>query len=984
MRLRTLGALELEGTAFRRPKPLLLLSYLAVEGPRERRYLAELFWPDRDDPLNNLSKALARLRRGAPGTLGADSERVWSNVVTDAREMLSAFERSDLERAVALYRGPFLDGLNLPEIGSELQEWLYRTREFLAGRVQLALLSLGESLAERGNFAAAAANAESALRLQGAAGLEAEGLERAYLLLVGGDSALAAEVRREAAEFGITLGLSRDAARERFQALSERLPGHNLPPRRTSFVGRSEELDKVAELFAHDECRLLTLTGPGGVGKTRLALESAHRQLSNFADGVYFVSLEPLRTAEEIALSVASTLGLELGSHEEPAARLCRYCRDRRLLLVLDNFEHLVAGAPIAARLLEECPRLRLLVTSRERLNLVEEWLLPVGSLPYPANDELTPEEALSWESVQLFIRRARQVEPDFRLCDRKLPHVLAICRAVEGLPLGLELAAPWVRHLPVAQIAREIGAGLDLPHAGARNAGERHKSLRAAFEHSWKLLAASERRVLERLSVFRGGFLRQAAAEVAGAGIAALSALVDKSLLRLSPAERYDLHPLLGEFAREKLAGDSGQRFSAETAHAHYYLRFVGERYDEIHGAKPMSKGAIAHFEAELSNVIAAWNWGMHRSRVEETEKQFGVGRLVQAVLFLYTWQGWLRAGIELLRRTEQELLGAEARADSVLGQLRLGQAWLWWRCGRYRQAERLAESGLCALGPHGQPAAISFGLNTLGLAAVGMGRYAEARERFEEARALLDDSEHENVAAFTHGNLGIVAGHLGDYEAAVRCLREQVAVHRRLVKPVNVVVGLNLLGEALIVAGRAEEARAVLEESLQLARDADFQVGVRGGLLRLGLAAYRLGNHREAEAYARQALEVISASDEPAARARALTLLGRIATALDDPGAAHDRLIEALKLWRDLDDVPGLLHTLVGLAELRGRLGEEAQAVSLLQTVLANRGTQHPDRDFAEQLLRSMGTIGRVSTDAGADLTRVVAEVLEASTVR
>ena len=330
--------------------------------------------------------------------------------------------------------------------------------------------------------------------------------------------------------------------------------GHNLPAQATSFVGRQEELGEIAGLLADPRCRLLVLVGPGGIGKTRLAIEAAAALLGDFADGVYFVPLQSVAAPEFIGPAVAQAIGFSFYGSDDPREQLFDYLRDRRMLLVVDNVEHLLPGGELLAELLARAPHVKLLVTSREVLGLREEWVRPVRGLAFPPGEGAAP--AGSYSAVQLFAERARQVNASFSL-EREAGCAAEISRLVEGMPLAIELAAAWLRALPCAEVAREIQGSLDFLTTTLRNVPERHRNVRAVFEQTWNRLPAAEQEVFRRLSVFRGGLTREAAGAVAGADLPTLQSLVDRALLSVSPAGRYEIHELLRQFAAERLAAE-------------------------------------------------------------------------------------------------------------------------------------------------------------------------------------------------------------------------------------------------------------------------------------------------------------------------------------------------------------------------------------------------------------------------------------------
>jgi predicted ATPase/DNA-binding CsgD family transcriptional regulator len=388
---------------------------------------------------------------------------------------------------------------------------------------------------------------------------------------------------------------------------------HNLPSQLTPFVGRTRELVEIADLLVNPDCRLLTLVGPGGVGKTRLALEAAQIAITAANDsgryapmGVYFVSLAPLVSPDFIVSTMAEAIGLQFYQGVELKQQFLNRLREQSLLLVLDNFEHVVDGAHIISEALAAAPGVKVLATSRERLNLHEEWVLEVNGLNVPLGDDLSSMETYS--AVQLFVQNARRVDVSFALSEDNKSAVIQICRLVEGMPLAIELAATWVRALSCAEIAAEIEHGPDILETSARNVPERHRKMRCVLEQTWGLLTADEQNVFQQLSVFRGGFTREAAASVSGASLRMLSGLVDKSLLKRDADGRYRIHELLRQFAAEQLDLSSIEAAGAHDRHATYYAAFMGQQWELLRSTK--QRQALDLIEGEIENVRAAWTY--------------------------------------------------------------------------------------------------------------------------------------------------------------------------------------------------------------------------------------------------------------------------------------------------------------------------------------------------------------------------------------
>lgn len=605
MRLRTLGGLALEDSRFRRGKPLLLLAFVCLEGPASRRELADLFYMHAKDPRDSLATALGLLRRLPSPVVETRADQVAACVTCDALDLLAFLDAGRHERAAACYEGPFAKGIDV-SMGPELEQWVFGTREVLAARVRHAHLALAEADAAVGAFADAARKAEAAYFLPGAPEPEPEVFDRIHALMMCGDSPRSPDVRSEAAAFGIDLTTTASEARARFaqrRDAATRAAPSNLSSRGTSFVGRDVELVEVANMLASPDCRLLTLHGMGGIGKSRLALQAARDQLSGhqFVDGVFLVALAGCSTTGQAWRAIADAL--ELDDQGSPSEHVVRFLGEKRVLLVLDTYEHLMAAAELPASILARCPHVKVLVTSRERLNVEPEWVLTLDGLPLPPSTIDDVDEALRYDALNLFHQRAKRARISFRVTPENLSDAIRICRLVDGSPLALELASVWARLLPLSDIADEIHRGLDLLTSPKRDAEEQHRSIRAAFEHSWRLLSMPERRALARLSEFRGGFGRAAATAVAGTTLALLASLVDKALLRVTTSGRYGRHPLLLQFTREKL--DADEAHEARTAHVAYFLRLVEECNERVRNG--LHREAMAELDLEYGNVVQA-----------------------------------------------------------------------------------------------------------------------------------------------------------------------------------------------------------------------------------------------------------------------------------------------------------------------------------------------------------------------------------------
>lgn len=663
-------------TQFRGDKVRALLVYLAIEAdrPHTRAGLCGLLWPDQGDDaaLHNLSQSLVRLRT-ALGDSGASAPLVLAtrqtvqwNLERGAEVDVGTFARlaragttAELEQAAAIYHGPLLPGFSIPGC-PEFDEWLLLTRE-QCERLALATLETltGTYISEGRNGEAEVAarrvllfdpwretahrQVMSALASAGRRGAALAHYDVCAQLLsqelgVEPDDATTAlyESIRDGSWLAEVAGPpTKDVPASPLPAPPERTPqlaasgeqptnlpvSCELPAPLTTMLGRETELAQIVALLECDGERLVTVAGMGGVGKTRLALAAGHR-LAQQAD-VCWVNLagagsrrvrgEPgeANTTVELATAIADALALPIKSAAPVQAQVLQALRGRSLLLILDNLEHLLAASTWLLELLQRAPDLQLLVTSRERLNVDAEVVLPLAGLALPRDDD--DPEAASYSAVQLFLQRAARSAPTFRAAGADMPAVVRLCRLLDGVPLGLELAAHWVAHYRVDEIAGAVCDNIGFLATNRREYPERHRSLRAVFGYSWQLLPVEEQHALARLSVFRDSFTRDAAQTVAETNVGVLAALVDKSLLRQAGVGTYAVHELLRQFAAEQLT-QQGDDQATHDRHADYFLELLVRHEARLAGTT--SREAVAVLRATSENIRAAWYWAIGRRR--------------------------------------------------------------------------------------------------------------------------------------------------------------------------------------------------------------------------------------------------------------------------------------------------------------------------------------------------------------------------------
>lgn len=858
-------------------KTSALLVYLALSpAPQSRRRLAELLWGEQSEESANrsLRRALWDLRRkfnlpGLPPLIEADARQVHfvhALCRTDVAEMQSLAQRlertdpatllpGDLQAVKTLVPGPFLGDFSAGNAGS-FEEWAMLERE----RLHALGLAMWESLAQ-----GYIAQGDGLSALDAARGLLAldtwrEESHRLVMRLLAERGERAAALaqfeqcrRILAEELGSQPGPQTLALCEAIQrdlpAISplEGAPAE-LPAQSTPFVGRAAEMAQLGELFSRPDCRLVTVLGPGGMGKTRLALcagEHLRRDGQAFRGGIFFIPLVGLNSAAEMLSAIGAALGIAAPGSDITLAQISAFLRPRQALLILDNFEQLLAppdsqAAQQAARLLQEAAGVRLLVTSRERLNLSGEWALELEGLEVPPAD--TPaEEAQRFSAVQLFLNTARRSRPGFALQAEDLPWIIGLCRQVEGLPLAIELAAGWAHRLTCREIAAEVERGTDLLVSRLRDVPERHRSLQTVFDNSWRLLSAAEQRVFCQLAVFRGGFRRPAAERVAGASLAALSGLADKSLLRRTPDGRYQTHILLAQLALEQLNVSPPLESAARRAHCHYYAALMQE-CEEFSRRNPQV-WHVREYREELENFRAALEWALAQRDLEALDK------LARGFYYLSHTLGVYRRGLAIFTQMraalgwtdapqpQDELPAWKLAAFQASFQVYLGQAAeavpVLERCAAHFAPRDLwfesAESNFFA----GEGARLS-------------GDFAKARQCLQAAIVFYQKMGQANGEALCLNVLGLTALAEKDIPTAVRLLGESLQIFERTGQLFGqMLVNINL-GSLLKGLGDLPGAQKRLEASLPICRDMHHYLGIATCLQRLG-EIYQAGGQPE-----------------------------------------------------------------------------------------------------------------------------------------
>ncbi len=656
---------------------------------------------------------------------------------------------------------------------------------------------------------------------------------------------------------------------------------NNLPAQVTEFIGRQAELKETQRLL--QQTRLLTLVGPGGIGKTRLAIQVAADQLAAFHDGVYFVSLAPLAEEDQIVQAVVETLSISFSSGHDLSAHLLNYLRRRRLMLVLDNFEHILEAAPLLTDILKAAPDVTILATSREKLNLSGETVFNVSGLGVA--DWQSPEELLVHSCGELFVQSAQRAYPDFELRIDDVRPVAQICRLVEGMPLGILLAAVWVDQLTAQEIAAEISQSLDFLETEMRDVPARQRSIRAVFETSWERLSRGERELFKKLSVFRGGFTRQAAREVAGSSLRALARLVNKSFLRPDPdTGRYEVHELLRQYGQEQLDAEANASDSAMQAHATYFARFVVSQAKNLRVGNKQ-RASLDNIQSDLENVRVAARYMAAQNDAPELQK------ILDSLWILHEIRGWYHAFLELLDESEASFQSArdDKETQAVIAQLQALRGFFMTTLGFPDQGLALARQSAATLRDLQRRDTLFLALQTQTISALNLFKIPEMSEAAQEMVTTSREIEDRwwEEQGFCYLSMSKIAAQeleeAGRYADAADALIKEfgdswVAYWTGIV--------LALLATA---QGEHVEARERYLLVLETARTLDYRRGIQFAAFSLGQASAMLGAADEAEDYYLQSLAI---SDEIGQTREMLTTLCDLARVWAKAGRSGEAL--------------------------------------------------------------------------------------------
>ena len=915
-----------------------VLAYVAMhERPVAREHLISLLW-EYSDPKQagaNLRSALSSLRKAVGNHLVVTRYQVslnLDNVYIDAIDfatqmrLAASLEIAEVEEALAAYRGDFLTGFHIRD-GREFEEWALIQRERLQ---QLAVVGLRRIVQAKLQTAEYQAGIELAERWLSIDPYSEEAYRQLMWLYMRNGQRVAALRTYQRCEtillndIGVPPARSTATLHYRLQQLNSP-PPNNVPENITPFVGRQQEVEQLRTALVEHKQRLITLLGAGGMGKTRLAMAIGQQIVAThrgaFLDGVFFVPLANVTDVEQVTYAIAAAVGIELQGGDSAETNLIEALSNKELLLILDNLEQLLVTNTLhdlLSRIIQACPDVYILATSRERLNLYEEVVQDVGGLPLPPNQLVADAD---YPAIELFVRTAQRIRNDFSADTPDNQAIANITRLVDGAPLAIELAASLVRQTNVSDIASNLAKTLPQIESNLHNIPERQRSLRAVFDHSWVLLTAKQQRHFAALSIFPDSFTTDAALAIVGLSLNQLFDLQDKSLVATRGDGRHQLHPLLKEFSAEKLTTQDDHAEKLRQTHATYFCQWV-KSIEETHSEEERSRQLLPEF----ANVRAAWLWYSRNQAID-----------LLAELLNPLFDHFLRTHryadcIQTFQVTLDNLTATNSEVAILRGRLLNGQGRALVQSGIVAKAADKFQEAITLFEQHNAPVHLARALAQLAMTKVRSGDYEDASKLVQQSLVLAQRNEEGGLIALCNNLLGSIHKSLGKLEAAAGYFQQGLEVRRALADQIGIAMVLNNLGNLALEQEAFEQAFAYFEQAKDIFVQESYAPGEAAAIANAALAAHKAGRFEQVKTLTERSLAIRRAIPDPRGITLALIQLASIELDLNNTKAAQEALEEAIQTVLSIDDQSLVIDVVAAVANWYHRQMRWSRAKALL----------------------------------------------------
>jgi len=910
-------------------KAQALLVYLLIEGRvQQRSVLAAIFWPEspQEEACRSLRVELSKLRKHIGDYVDITRDTVsiveFSKIQLDFAELQRKLAYAKVDEALDIYKGEFLEGFSIKD-SVQFEDWVRNKAALINNQLLEALQGALQDAIVNDDYFNADRYAREILQLDP---INEEAHQQTILLyaITGNRPAALSHYQFYADILQNELNLKpSDETRKIYEKIMQGdtvekgalIRKIRLPAPQTSFIGREQEIQELIRLIRKPDCRLITIIGQGGIGKTRLSIEAARKCARYFSDGVFFVPVETCPSIDHLILAIAKSLELTIDvviNAVGTKSQVFEFLFNRSCLLVLDSFEHLVSIAEFLVELLKFAPKVKLIVNSRESLSLKSEWIFHLEGLAYYSSGGIFFDGQP--DAVKLFIARAQQSNSRaINFDDQQKSAVYQICEFVDGMPLGIEMAAAWSDLLQPSEIVQEIQKSLDFLTTNKQDIPEKHHSLRIIFDHTWQGLSEKDKLIFSKMAVFHGEFDLQAAQNILESDLSQLSRLIDRSLLKRNPSGHFFMHALAHQFASEKLTRQRNLFQETIDRFCHYYVELMSQQQEALLGAGMMRardkiKPFLINFEAAL---LLACN------KLQKIEFM----KVLTASLAFFTVYGW-HEGVLFLQQLEStrrkflcESNKQNIEIDEILLNLRLFQAFWLVNLGNIEEAQRISNECLPILHNPEMRKPLSICLHNLGVVASFRGEVDESMRLLEEAVLLGRETDCIFWPTYLFW-LGHAYFLKGEYEQGLATLEKSYEIYKRSDTLWGVAFAVSKMGLAEDSLGQHVKALRHQQEGLQTFKQLGYQSGTAYCYSRMSISAFFLGQFEESVQFAQQGYDIFISLGHSWGICTSLCRMGFAHLGLKHTGTAKEKFVESIDMSMKVKMIPVSLYALLGLA--------------------------------------------------------------------